>query len=99
MLTPNDSQPNREDITISTLETEDEVPSATCGDQVRLRIRGVEEEDILPGFVLCAPQRPVHCVSAFEAQIALLELKSILTAGFVRIFGIHFSSPELDCEP
>lgn len=49
MLTPKCLQPNRDDITISALfgETEEEIPGATCGDQVRIRIRGVEEEDIL----------------------------------------------------
>ena len=49
MLIPNLLQPNRDDITISALfgETEEEIPGATCGDQVRIRIRGVEEEDIL----------------------------------------------------
>jgi peptide chain release factor subunit 3 len=56
--------PNREKITIAALygETEDEIPLATCGDQIRLRLRGVEEEDISPGFVLCSVDRPVHCV-------------------------------------
>ena len=91
------TQPNRDEITISALygETEDEIPSATCGDQVRIRIRGVEEEDILPGFVLCAPQRPVHCVSAFEAQIALLDLKSILSAGFNCVLHVHSAIEEV----
>jgi peptide chain release factor subunit 3 len=65
--------PNKEKISIAALygETEDEVQQAMCGEQVRLRIRGVEEEDIVPGFVLCSPRRPVHCVSAFEAQVRL----------------------------
>jgi peptide chain release factor subunit 3 len=69
--------PNKEKITISALygETEDEIPNAMCGDQIRLRIRGAEEEDILPGFVLCNPKRPVHCVSAFEAQVCLYHYK------------------------
>lgn len=76
--------PNRDEVSISALygETEEEITQATCGDQVRARVRGVEEEDILPGFVLCSKNRPVHCVSTFEAQIVLLELKSILSAGF-----------------
>lgn len=89
--------PNKEDVTISALygETEDEVPAATCGDQVRLRIRGVEEEDILPGFVLCSPKRPVHCVAAFEAQIALLELKTILSAGFQCVLHVHSAIEEV----
>jgi peptide chain release factor subunit 3 len=42
--------PNRQTIHISALygEQEEEIPGATCGDQIRVRIRGVEEEDILP---------------------------------------------------
>lgn len=89
--------PNRDDISISALygETEDEIQNAQCGDQVRLRIRGVEEEDIQPGFVLCSPKRPVHCVAAFEAQIHLLELKSILSAGFNCVMHVHSAIEEV----
>ncbi|KAL9586072.1 MAG: hypothetical protein Q9203_003995 [Teloschistes exilis] len=89
--------PNREDVSVSALygETEDEIPAAQCGDQVRMRIRGVEEEDIQPGFVLCAPKRPVNCVAAFEAQIHLLELKSILSAGFNCVLHVHSAIEEV----
>ncbi|KAK5279684.1 translation termination factor GTPase eRF3 [Cryomyces antarcticus] len=90
--------PNREKTDIAALygETEDEVAAATCGDQVRIRIKGVEEEDILPGFVLCSPKRPVHCVSAFEAQIVLLpDLKSILSAGFNCVMHVHSATEEV----
>ena len=31
---------------------------------------------------MCSPKRLVHCVKAFEAQIMLLELQSVLSAGF-----------------
>jgi peptide chain release factor subunit 3 len=89
--------PNREEIYISGLygETEDEIPTATCGDQVRIRLRGIEEEDILPGFVLCSPKRPVHCVSTFEAKIRILELKSILSAGFNCVLHVHSAIEEV----
>ena len=89
--------PNKEKISIAALygETEDEIQQAMCGDQVRLRLRGVEEEDILPGFVLCSPKRPVHCVSAFKAQIKLLELKSILSAGFNCVLHVHSATEEV----
>ncbi|KAK5166836.1 translation termination factor GTPase eRF3 [Saxophila tyrrhenica] len=89
--------PNKAEISISALygETEDEIPHATCGEQVRIRIKGVEEEDIYPGFVLCSPKRPVHCVAAFEAQIRLLELKSILSAGFNCVLHIHSATEEV----
>ena len=89
--------PNKADIQISALygETEDEIAVAQCGEQVRLRIKGVEEEDIYPGFVLCSPKRPVHCVSAFEAQIRLLDLKSILSAGFNCVMHVHSATEEV----
>ncbi|KAI9890547.1 MAG: translation termination factor GTPase eRF3 [Vezdaea aestivalis] len=89
--------PNKEDVTISAIygDSEDEVHAATCGEQVRLRIRGVEEEDIMPGFVLCSPKRPVHNVRAFEAQIRILELKSILSAGFNCVLHVHSAIEEV----
>lgn len=89
--------PAKAEVSIAALygETEDEIDHATCGDQIRLRIKGIEEEDILPGFVLCSPRRPVHCVSAFEAQIVLLELKSILSAGFNCVLHVHSATEEV----
>lgn len=89
--------PNREAISISALygEQEDEIDKAACGEQVRIRLRGVEEEDILPGFVLCNPKRPVHCVSSFEAQIVLLDIKSILTAGYNCVLHVHAAQEEV----
>ncbi|OJD31452.1 eukaryotic peptide chain release factor gtp-binding subunit [Diplodia corticola] len=89
--------PNRETVGVSALygETEDEIQAATCGDQIRIRLRGIEEEDILPGFVLCSPKRPVHCVKSFEAQIVLLDLKSILSAGFNCVLHVHSATEEV----
>ena len=87
--------PNKEPIEIAAVygETEDEVSIAQCGDQVRLRLRGIEEESLLPGFVLCSPKRLVHNVSKFEAQIRILDLKSILTAGFNCVLHVQYVAP------
>ena len=89
--------PNREEISVAALygETEDEIPAATCGDQVRVRLRGIEEEDILAGFVLCSPKRLVHCVKAFEAQIVIIDLRSILSAGFNCVLHVHAAIEEV----
>jgi peptide chain release factor subunit 3 len=89
--------PNRNQVEVAAVygETEEEVVAAQCGDQVRLRLRGIEEEDILPGFVLCSPKRLVHCVAAFEAQIRVLELKSILSAGFNCVMHVHSAIEEV----
>ncbi|KAI1397511.1 hypothetical protein F4819DRAFT_79776 [Hypoxylon fuscum] len=89
--------PNKEKIEIAAIygETEDEMQIAQCGDQVRLRLRGIEEDDISAGFVLCSPKRLVHNVSTFEAQIRILELKSILSAGFNCVIHVHSAVEEV----
>jgi len=89
--------PNRDKVEVAAVygETEEETNAGQCGDQVRLRLRGIEEEDILPGFVLCSPKRLVHCVTAFEAQIRVLELKSILSAGFNCVMHVHSAIEEV----
>ncbi|OBT74763.1 hypothetical protein VF21_06613 [Pseudogymnoascus sp. 05NY08] len=89
--------PNRNNVEVAALygETEDETQIAQSGDQIRVRLRGVEEEDVLPGFVLCSPKRLVHCVTAFEAQIRILDLKSILSAGFNCVMHVHSAIEEV----
>ncbi|KAL7622070.1 translation termination factor GTPase eRF3 [Parahypoxylon ruwenzoriense] len=89
--------PNKEKVEIAALygETEDEIQIAQCGDQIRIRLRGIEEDDISAGFVLCSPKRLVHNVSAFEAQIRILDLKSILSAGFNCVLHVHSAVEEV----
>ncbi|KAI1848945.1 hypothetical protein JX265_001277 [Neoarthrinium moseri] len=89
--------PNKDKIDIAAVytETEEEVKIAQSGDQVRLRLRGLEEEDILPGFVLCSPKRLVHTVTTFECQIRILDLKTILTAGFNCVCHVHTAIEEV----
>ena len=49
----------------------------------------------MPGFVLCSTKRLVHNVSQFEAQIRILDLKSILTAGFNCVLHVHAAIEEV----
>jgi len=92
--------PNKSSIEILGVYTEadEEMAVATSGDQVRLRLKGVEEEDISVGFVLCSPKVPVHVVSAFEAQVAIIELKSLLSAGYSCVMHVHTAVEEVTFE-
>ena len=89
--------PGRTPVEVSAIysETDEELPNASCGDQVRLRLRGIEEEDIMPGMVLSSTKKPISCVTAFEAQIHIIELKSILTAGFTCVMHVHTTVQEV----
>lgn len=82
--------PNRVPVeVIQIVRVEEEVPVAYSGDNIKLRLKGVEEEDISPGFVLCDPSSPCNMSQNFEAQIAILEHKSIICAGYSAILHIH----------
>ncbi|ODV91228.1 hypothetical protein CANCADRAFT_2943 [Tortispora caseinolytica NRRL Y-17796] len=89
--------PNKVQVELLTIysETEAEINNAACGEQVKLRIKGIEEEDVQIGFVLCSLANPVHTVTKFEAQISFIDLKSIITAGYSCMMHVHTAIEEV----
>ncbi|KAK3841656.1 MAG: P-loop containing nucleoside triphosphate hydrolase protein [Linnemannia gamsii] len=89
--------PNAVKIEVANIynELEKEIPVAGVGDNIRLRLRGIEEEDIMLGFVLCSPKHPVHAVSKFEAALGILDLKNIVTSGYSAVLHIHTAIEEI----
>jgi peptide chain release factor subunit 3 len=77
------------------MQEEKEVPSAFNGDNVRIRLKNIEEEELQPGFVLCSVKNPVHSVTSFEAQVALMDYPSIITAGFNAVLHAHTACVEV----
>ncbi|XP_042462509.1 eukaryotic peptide chain release factor GTP-binding subunit ERF3A-like [Zingiber officinale] len=70
---------------------ENKVKRAGPGENIRVRLSGVEEEDILSGFVLTSVANPVGAVNEFKAQLQILELldNAIFTAGYKAVLHIH----------
>ncbi|KAK7061700.1 eukaryotic polypeptide chain release factor 3 [Favolaschia claudopus] len=89
--------PNKTPVEVVAIynEVEEEVNAALCGDNVRIRLRGVEDEDISPGFMLTSPQKPIHAVRQFHAELAILEHKNIICAGYSAVMHIHTLSEEV----
>ncbi|QRV90969.1 Elongation factor Tu GTP binding domain [Ceratobasidium sp. AG-Ba] len=89
--------PNKTSVEIAAIynEMEEEINFAYSGDNVRLRIRGVDDEDITPGFVLTSPSKPVHAVTQFEAELVILEHKNIICAGYSAVMHVHTLSEEV----
>ncbi len=90
--TPN-TQQNRVPVKVVTVYRDDaEVNIAKAGENLRLRVSGIEEEDISSGFVACGRKNPVPAVTQFEAQLQVLELlehKAIFTAGYKAVLHVH----------
>ncbi|OMP09049.1 hypothetical protein COLO4_05855 [Corchorus olitorius] len=70
---------------------EDKVRCAGPGENLRVRLSGIEEEDILSGFVLSSVAKPIAAVTEFTAQLQILELleNAIFTAGYKAVLHIH----------
>ncbi|CAN6901369.1 unnamed protein product [Brassica oleracea] len=84
--------PNKEPVKVVAIYCdEDKVKRAGPGENLRVRITGIEDEDILSGFVLSSAVKPVPAVTEFVAQLQILELldNAIFTAGYKAILHIH----------
>lgn len=92
--------PNRTLVKVSGIFRDaDEIAAARPGENIRLRLTGVEEEEVSAGFVLCSALHPVPVVVEFDALLSVLELlehKSIFTAGYKAVLHIHTATEE--CE-
>ncbi|CAG5133053.1 unnamed protein product, partial [Candidula unifasciata] len=82
--------PNKAVVKVMNIVSDEEdSEDAMPGENVRLKISGVEEEDVSPGFVLCSPDNVCNTGRVFDAQIVILEYKSIITAGYSCVIHIH----------
>jgi peptide chain release factor subunit 3 len=71
---------------------------AKPGENVRIGVKGVDEEHVHRGFVLCSAESPVHVVTEFVAQVVLLDLpphKSVFCAGYQCVIHIHTAVEEV----
>ncbi|BAF08690.1 Os02g0456200 [Oryza sativa Japonica Group] len=84
--------PNKANVKVISVHCdEDRVRSAAPGENVRVKLSGIEEDDITAGFVLSSIKNPVSAISEFRAQLQILELldNAIFTAGYKAVLHIH----------
>ncbi|KAL3876303.1 hypothetical protein ACJMK2_034166 [Sinanodonta woodiana] len=88
--------PNRMQVKVMTLWSDDEeTDSANPGENVKIKVSGIEEEDVSPGFVLCPIDNLCHTGKVFDAQIVILEHRSIICAGYSAVMHIHSCAEEV----
>ncbi|KAF6198793.1 hypothetical protein GE061_006816 [Apolygus lucorum] len=88
--------PNRTPVVVDQLWSDDEeVTSVGPGENIKVKLKGIEEEDVSPGFVLCDPSSPAKTGRVFDAQVVILEHKSIICAGYSAVMHIHCVAEEV----
>lgn len=90
-------QPNKRKVKVlGMLSDDEETECVIAGENVKLRLDNVEEEEVSKGFVLCSPDSLCSTGSVFDAQIAIIEHKSIICAGYSAILHIHTCIEEVE---
>ncbi|WVR08854.1 hypothetical protein IAU60_005912 [Kwoniella sp. DSM 27419] len=89
--------PNKTTVEVAAVMTEsaDEIDMAFCGDNIRLRLNGVKDSEVQPGYVLSSAQQPVRVSSTFRADISVVETKNIITSGYNCVLHIHTLAEEV----
>lgn len=92
--------PNKTQVEVlGLMMDEEEVTIVQGGENAKVKLKDINDEDIKPGFVLSSRVDPVPVVRSFSAQLALVELlehKSIFSAGYTAVLHIHSVAEE--CE-
>jgi peptide chain release factor subunit 3 len=90
--------PNKVEVVCTGITVEDtEVDMAQPGENVLVRVKGIEEEEVQEGFVLSYLDRPTKRATLFEATIAVLDLlehKPILAVGYEAMLHVHVLTTE-----
>jgi len=88
--------PNRTVVEIIQLwSDDDEVSTIGSGQNVKIKLKGVEEEDVSQGFVLCDSINTCRTGRLFDAQVVIMEHKSIICAGYSAVCHIHTVAEEV----
>lgn len=88
--------PNKQMAEVLAINIEEaEVKTAASGDNVRLKLKGVEEDDVSTGFVICEPARPVKASTRFLVQIIVHNIRNIMAPGYTAVLHVHAASEEI----
>ena len=48
-----------------------EVTAVTSGENIKIKVKGIDDNDVSPGFVLCSHTNPIKTGKTFDAQVKL----------------------------
>ncbi|KAM5221710.1 eukaryotic peptide chain release factor GTP-binding subunit ERF3B isoform 1-T1 [Ctenodactylus gundi] len=89
--------PNKHNVEVLGILSDDtETDFVAPGENLKIRLKGIEEEEILPGFILCEPSNLCHSGRTFDVQIVIIEHKSIICPGYNAVLHIHTCIEEVE---
>eukprot|EP00123_Amoebidium_parasiticum_P013866 comp22195_c0_seq1/m.32625 comp22195_c0_seq1/g.32625 ORF comp22195_c0_seq1/g.32625 comp22195_c0_seq1/m.32625 type:complete len:734 (-) comp22195_c0_seq1:503-2704(-) len=91
MLMPNKVLVEVQELAID----EEDIEAAGSGNNIRLKLKNIDENDVHVGHVLCDPDQLVPSVRVFDVQLMVLEVENIICAGYTCVLHIHAAAEEV----
>ncbi|KAJ1362519.1 hypothetical protein KIN20_022104 [Parelaphostrongylus tenuis] len=88
--------PNKQAVQVIQLWSDEvETDRVVSGDNVKFKLKGVEENELQSGFIICSADALCKVGRVFDAEVVILEHKSIIASGYTCVLHIHAAVEEV----
>ena len=87
--------PTEKKVEVTYLRMWEQDTNRVCaGENCSIGLKGAALDDLLPGYVLCSPDSLCKSVRVIDAQLVMMNLKSVFTNGFQCVMHLHTAVEE-----
>ncbi|PAV77788.1 hypothetical protein WR25_10985 [Diploscapter pachys] len=91
------AMPNKQPVQVLQIwSDEEEKERVISGDNIKFKLKGIEEAEVQSGFVLCSADSLCKSGRIFDAEVLILEHKSIIASGYSCVLHIHAAVEEVN---
>jgi len=94
VILPNKQMVSVENIFMDHMDGQVDLSEGQPGDNLKMKIKGVEEEDLRLGYVICRPESMCRPCKWFDATVQVLDYPTIICAGYSCVVHIHSAIEE-----
>ncbi|KAI3389227.1 hypothetical protein SNEBB_007776 [Seison nebaliae] len=88
--------PNKTKVEVTNIYLDDvEITKALSGDNIKLKLKGIDESDVQAGNVLCSLANYCAIGKVFDAEVVILNSKSIICPGFSAVLHLQCATKEV----
>ncbi|KJH46524.1 putative translation elongation factor Tu [Dictyocaulus viviparus] len=88
--------PNKQAVQVIQIWSDEvETDRVVSGDNVKFKLKGVEENEIQSGFIICSADTLCKVGRVFDAEVVILEHKSIIASGYTCVLHIQSAVEEV----
>ncbi|CAL2044949.1 hypothetical protein CAEBREN_22394 [Caenorhabditis brenneri] len=88
--------PNKQVVQVLQIWADDvETDRVVAGDNIKFKLKGIEENELQGGFIICSPDSLAKTGRVFDAEVLVLEHKSIIASGYSCVLHIQSAVEEV----